>query len=298
MDTSSLQTFVTVADRQSFSAAAELLHLTQPAVSKRIFSLESELGVQLFHRIGRHIQLTEAGQLFHQKATIILQQLNEITLQIDNLSGNIAGTLHLGTSHHIGLHHLPPVLKHFNQQYPQVDLELAFMDSESACAQILSGALELAVITLPNKMPKMLESRQLWSDELKVVIAKDHLQTNTLMNVKTPYESKFQILQSISAILPKGGTYTRDIIDSEFQKHNITIQDNFTTNYLETIKMMVKAGLGWSVLPQTMLEKDLQQINLGEFQVIRQLGIVRHQKRSVSNAANKMIETVTKMRKK
>jgi len=297
MDTSSLQTFVIIADKQSFSVAAELLHLTQPAVSKRIFSLESELGVQLFDRIGRQVQLTEAGQLFLQKAIIVLQQLNEIAVQIDNLSGNVAGTLRLGTSHHIGLHHLPPVLKHFNRQFPQVELELAFMDSESACAQILQGEIELAVITLPHHMPKMLQSIPLWSDILQVVIANDHPQTNQLVDPKTSYKTKFQILQTISAILPKRGTYTRNVIENEFQKEALNIQDNFTTNFLETIKMMVKAGLGWSVLPQTMLENNLQIIDLGEFRITRQLGIVSHNKRTQSNAANKMIEVVTTMSK-
>jgi DNA-binding transcriptional LysR family regulator len=295
MDTSSLNTFVAIANKKSFSLAAEALHLTQPAVSKRILALETELGVRLFDRIGRQVQLTEAGRLFHQQAASVLQQLIDIAKQIENLSGTVAGKLRLGTSHHIGLHRMPPVLKHFSKQYSQVDLELAFMDSETACAQVLSGELELAVITLPNEPLKFLQSELLWSDPLHLVIANDHPRSAELLTTKTSAKEKFQVLESIPAVLPQPGTYTRNIMEHEFLKRKLNVQDRLATNFLETIKMMIKVGLGWSVLPQTMIDDNLRKIDLADFQLSRQLGIVWHQKRTLSNAASKMIEVAQKM---
>ena len=97
------------ADTQSFSRAANLLHLTQPAVSKRIALLESQMGVRLFDRIGRTVTLTEAGRTLEPRARSILLDIEDTQRVISNLAGNVKGSLSLATSHHIGLWHLPEI---------------------------------------------------------------------------------------------------------------------------------------------------------------------------------------------
>ena len=116
MDTNSLRTFITTAELESFSLAAEQLYLTQPAISKRIAALEEELGAKLFDRIGRHVSLTEAGRTLLQRARIILQEVEDSRRLISNLSGTVSGRLSIGTSHHIGLHRLPPVLRRYSAE--------------------------------------------------------------------------------------------------------------------------------------------------------------------------------------
>lgn len=300
MDTTSLHTFVTIADTLSFSVAAEKLSLTQPAVSKRIISLETELGVRLFDRFGRQVQLTEAGRLLHNRAQSVLSQLEDISTQIENLAGNITGNLRLAMSHHIGLHHMPPVLHHFTRQFPQTNLELSFMDSESARGQVLAGDMEIAVITLPEEdhlqrsgLPAKLHNELVWTDSLRLVLAADHLSCAVLCHQDTNLDEKFRLLQSIPAVLPRSGSVTRTIIEKEFKKRHLEIQDRLATNYLETLKMMVKAGLGWSVLPHTMLDDSMVEIELGRLNLTRKLGIVWHPRRTLSNAARKMMEVIT-----
>ena len=139
MDFSALEAFVTVAEQGSFSRAAEALHLTQPAISKRVAALESELDARLFDRIGRKVNLTEAGDALLSNARRILQELEESRRVIANLSTEVRGRLSLATSHHAGLHRLPPVLRIYTKQYPQVELDLHFMDSESACSAVEHG---------------------------------------------------------------------------------------------------------------------------------------------------------------
>ena len=130
MDISALQAFLAVAESGSFSRAAEKIYLTQPAISKRIAALERQVGARLFDRIGRGIRLTEAGEVLLIRARAVLKELEDVKLSIANLSGTIAGELSLATSHHIGLHRLPPALKRFHETYTKVRLNLHFMDSE------------------------------------------------------------------------------------------------------------------------------------------------------------------------
>src|SRR5581483_12097643 len=159
MDTQALAAFAEVADSGSFSRAAEKLHLSQPAISKRIAALESQLGRPLFDRVGRAIHLTDAGRTLLPYARRTLQHLEDGKRALTQLAGEVGGRLSFGTSHHIGLHRLPPVLRRYTQKYPQVDLDIHFMDSEVACEAVLAGKLELGIVTLPLQPLPQLQTR-------------------------------------------------------------------------------------------------------------------------------------------
>ena len=282
MDIDDLHAFLSVARQGSFSLAAEALHLTQPAVSKRIAALEQSLNTRLFDRIGRRIILTEAGQTLLSRADRILADVDDTRRAITNLTGEVRGKLSVATSHHIGLHRLPPVLRQFTHQYPQVQLDLCFMDSEAACRAVAQGELELAVVTLPFEQDPDLILLPVWSDPLALVSALDHPlcrhQRLTLAQ-----------LGDYPAILPAGGTYTRELIERRFLKPGLPLRVSLETNYLETIKMMVSIGLGWSLLPQTMVDRSLRTHHVKNLQVVRRLGMVHHAQRTLSNAARAFI---------
>jgi len=174
MDTAALSAFLEVARTASFSQAAEHLHLTQPAVSKRISGLESSLGVSLFDRVGRQISLTEAGRTLLPRAQHLLLDMEDMKRAVGNLSGPVTGTLKIGTSHHIGLHRLPPTLRAFSTEYRHVRLDLRFIDSEEAYEAVLSGELELGIVTLPPAKDDRLIAREIWEDPLAFVAGNDH----------------------------------------------------------------------------------------------------------------------------
>ncbi len=283
MDIPNLNAFVTVADTGSFSEASELLYITQPAVSKRVSTLESELDVQLFDRIGRKVTLTEAGSSLLIRARNILQQVEDSKREIQNLSGHVAGKLSIGTSHHIGLHRLPPVLRAFTHAYPEVELDLHFMDSEEACQAIEHGDLEMGIVTLPLEPAKVLHTYEVWPDPLDIIVNQSH-PLALLKNVTAKQ------LAEHSAILPTRGTYTRQIFEHTMRKHKLELKVGLSTNYLETIKMMVSVGLGWSVLPRSMLSKELKTLNIENIKLERQLGVVWHSGHTLSNAAKAMSE--------
>ncbi len=283
MDISNLNAFVAVADTGSFSIASEQLFLTQPAISKRVSALELELDVQLFDRIGRKVTLTEAGIALLSRARTILQQVEDSKRAIKNLSGHIAGKLSIGTSHHIGLHRLPPILRAFTHAHPEVELDLHFMDSEEACHAIEHGDLEIGIVTLPLEPAKVLKTYEIWPDPLEIVVNQSH--PLTLLKKITAEQ-----LAQYSAILPTRGTYTRQIFEHTMSKHKLKLKVGLSTNYLETIKMMVSVGLGWSVLPRSMLNKELKTLSINGIKLERKLGIVCHSGHTLSNAARAMSE--------
>ena len=263
MEIASLRAFVQVAKERSFSQAAEALFLTQPAVSKRIAGLEADLGAPLFDRVGRQVFLTEAGRHLLPRAEQILAGLADIQRELSNLSGQVTGPMAMGTSHHIGLHRLPPVLRRYTDLYPQVELDIRFMSSERISQAVVQGELELGVITLPLQPVEPLQIRPVWPDPLCFVVAEDHplAKRGPLL----PQE-----LLTYTAVLPTKATYTRSL--------------------LETLKMMASIGLGWSLLPEIMLGPGLVALEVSGIRLQRYLGIVTHRQRTLSNAARAMQE--------
>lgn len=278
METSLLQAFVNVAEKGSFSTAAQSLELTQPAVSKRISALEEQLGTRLFDRVGKQIGLTEAGELLLPRARRIIQEVRDSQTLVRNLTGTVSGRLALGISHHAGLHRLPPVLRKFSGRYPQVSLDIDFMESEAAVESVLGGDLELAVITLAEEDMPRIYSHGIWDDPLSFVVGNDH-------PLADRGEIALKALQEFPAILPDEQTFTRRIVDDLFRRKHCVLQTGMETNYLETVKMMVSIGLGWSVLPDTMVDRKLQRLNVKQITISRRLGYIYHRERTLSNAA-------------
>jgi DNA-binding transcriptional LysR family regulator len=282
MDLSSLRAFVQVAREGSFSNAAELLYLTQPAVSKRVAGLENELSIRLFDRVGRQVYLTEAGRQLLPRAEQILQEMADIKRGLSNLSREISGRLVMGTSHHIGLHRLPQVLRRFSDCYPKVELDIRFMESEKACHGVEHGELEMAVVTLPLNPIDTLEIQEIWHDPLCVAIGPDHQLAD---EGPTPVKK----LINYPAVLPTKGTYTRTLLELSIKELQLEVNCTLATDYLETLKMMASIGLGWSLLPEILLEEgEILKLEVPELHLSRSLGIVTHRKRTLSNAANAM----------
>ncbi len=287
MDIQNLSAFISVSEQRSFSKAAEHLFITQPAVSKRISALESELSIRLFDRIGRQVQLTEAGHALLPSALRILAELEESKRAIGNLNEKVSGKLSIATSHHIGLHRLPPVLRAFTRKYTDVDLDIRFMDSEEACHCVLKGEVEMAIATLPENHWPQLQSKVIWHDPLDIVISAQHPQ------VKASQISVSQ-LSKIPAILPSQNTFTRVRLENALGLNQQNLNIAMETNYLETIKMMVSIGLGWSVLPVSMLGSDIAIMNVEGVEFERLLGVVTHQQRTLSNAARMLLQELEK----
>lgn len=287
MDIPSIQAFLAVTETGSFSAAAGRIFITQPAISKRISSLETSLGVALFDRIGRGVQLTDAGRALQEKARRIIAEVADVERLIRNISGKIEGELHMAASHHIGLHRLPAPLQTFHNLHPAVTLEMQFMDSEGACHAVEHGEIELAVVTLPKSPSPVLELIPVWDDPLSIVVSKNH----ALAKEKSVSPTS---LLNYPAILPGQGTFTREIILSALSTIREKINIGMSTNYMEVLKMLASIGFGWSALPRTLIDESLFVVHINNINISRSLGIVVHRERTLSNAAKAIIGTIRK----
>ncbi len=260
------------------------MYLTQSAVSKRIKQLEEQLGTTLFDRHNRTISLTEAGEALLPRAQHILDLVSDTELELENISGDISGSLTLATSHHIGLHRLPPVLRKFVHAHPNVDLDLQFMGSERAYQAVRLRQVDLALTTLEQTPKSDIAAIPLWQDDMVCVCAANH----RLAGIR---QISLQDLSSESAILPEPDTITYQLINNVFAAEGLTLKAPMPTNYLETIKMLVSVGMGWSVLPSSMVNDDaLTVINWPGTSLRRQLGAVFLKHRTQSNAATALMD--------
>ena len=276
MDNQNLSAFIMVAENKSFSEAAYVLDVTQSTISKRIALLESQVGKKLFDRIARRVALTEAGQELLPRARRILKEYANALQAINDLSGNVSGILRLAISHHLGLHRLPDLLKIFSKTYPDVVLDIEFMDSEKAYERIMQAKSEIGIITLGSEIHPNIHKKEIWDDPLKFVCSEDHALSKLL-------DPELEDLANFPVILPGLNTYTGRIVQNIFQYRQISLVTPLRTNYLETISKMVEIGLGWSVLPET-LTKNLHSLSVNHTSIKRQLGYICHTKHTLSNA--------------
>jgi len=281
MNLAAFEAFIKVMETGSISMAADLLFITQPAVTKRIHSLEEYFGVKLFESAGRGVQATHAAHSLLPKVKNWLNELGDIHHTLSHEQEQVQGKLKIGTSHHIGLHHLPQHLRNYVQKFPEVTLDVHFVDSEQAHEQVLAGDLELAFLTLPPQGDERLSYVTIWNDPLVFVAAPFH----PLAHKK---HLSLEDLIQYPSLLPASQTYTTQITLAEFEKQGIKPKITMSNNPLESIRMLVSIGLGWSVLPKTLLNQDLQLLDIN-VQMHRQLGMVWHPGRTQSRAVQELV---------
>lgn len=277
MDIQTIETFIAVAKHRSFSQAAKHLLISQPAVSKRIAGLEKHFGVNVLDRFGNRVALTEAGKIVLKYGQKISFDLHSCRQEIANLDSSAKGELSIATSHHIAHHYFAKTLSQYQSQYSETTLNFSFLASEDTFQSILDGEVEIALTTLsPSPVPHV-RVVKIWDDPMKVVVARQ------------PHSTLKKDLKTSTALLPAKSTFTRQLIDQFLGNHlqGITVKE---VNNLETIKLLVASGLGWSVLPTMMIAKEELRIIEEQITVPRKLGIICHEDRSLSNAAKRFID--------
>lgn len=282
MNLAAFEAFIKVMETGSISMAADLLFITQPAVTKRIHSLEDYFGVKLFESAGRGVQATHAAHSLLPKVKNWLNELGDIHHTLSHQQGQVQGKLKIGTSHHIGLHHLPSHLRDYVQTFPNVTLDVHFVDSEQAHEKVLAGDLELAFLTLPPQGDDRLNYVTIWNDPLVFVAAPFH-------PLAQQHNLSLQDLIEYPSLLPATQTYTSQITLAEFEKQALKPKISMSNNPLESIRMLVSIGLGWSVLPKTLVNQELQQLDIA-VDMNRELGMVWHPGRTQSKAVLELIE--------
>jgi DNA-binding transcriptional LysR family regulator len=175
MELRHLRYFVAVAEAENVSRAALKLHVSQPGVSRQIRDLEDEIGVQLFERSAKSVRLTAVGGVFLAEARAVLQRTDEAVAKARAVAGGIAGAINIGYAPSLTVQILPPALRKFQAQYPQVRAVLHDLSTEEMLAQLGEGKLQLALtVQPPARMLRGFRFEELARYGLRVAVAPQH----------------------------------------------------------------------------------------------------------------------------
>jgi len=250
LDTQQLLTFLAVANSGSFSAAAARLHISQPAVSKRVSLLEQRLGLPLFDRLGQRVVLTHQGERLLPAVRDMQRSLDDIATVAAAGAESGGGRLSLALSHYCGLHLLPTALEQFSIRYPDVLLDLSFHDSERAIESVRNGEAALAYATLPPRVGDGVRTHALREETMVPMIARRHRASH-------PEDDILRHGERLPLILPARATSTRASIDRWLDDCGLTPPAVIEINQLDSIAVLAATGVGWALLPETFLREDL-----------------------------------------
>ena len=250
MDLRQLEIIRAIADTGSFTAAGEKLHVSQSAISRQILLLEEELGEPVFHRIGRRIRITAAGESLLQLSHRVFQDLQETVSSISDKRESLSGNMRLVGGMTVCLYVFPALLAEVRRVHPHLDLKVTVGSAERSIAMLRSGAGDLGMITLPVEATDLVAVPVL-EEELILVTYPAH-----------PLAKKKSIapedLDKQDFVLFETGSITRRLVESFFTREGVEPEIIMETENVEIIKAMVRNGLGISIIPLQAAAADVR----------------------------------------
>lgn len=286
-----LRVFVAVAERQHVTRAAAVLNLAQSAVSAAVATLEARHGAKLFHRVGRGVELTDAGALFLVEARAILARVEAAEQLLSELGDLKRGTLALHASQTIAGYWLPRHLVAFRRKYPGIDIRLTIGNTAQGSAALREGAVDLAFIEGMVEDP-MLIKQQVARDQLVIVVGAEHA-WSTIDSLEAAR------LIETDWVLREPGSGTRSTFEAALQGFGVSpgalrLALELPSN--EAVRAAVEAGLGATAISASVAAPSLEagllhrvRFNLPE----RAFHVVRHLTRCRNGAADALLSMVT-----
>lgn len=260
-----LRIFLAVAEYLHFTRAAETLYITQPAVSAAIQNLEEEYGIRLFHRVGRRIEITEAGKLLQVEAQKILDQITLAERGLRELNNLQRGELRLGSSMTVGNYWLPDKLSQFKRQYPGILVNCTLANAEEICEGTATGLFDLGLVTgeVKPSLQNALAQEVVGSERLRIVVGRSHAwfgQKKILVHD----------LLTTNWVMRESGSGTQQMFEQALKDWGIELTKLDVILVLsssEMVKAVVESGVGAAAIPELMVEKELQLSTLHAIQV-------------------------------
>jgi DNA-binding transcriptional LysR family regulator len=241
MDLRQLEIIRAIADTGSFTAAGEKLRVSQSAISRQILLLEEELGEAVFHRIGRRIRITPAGESLLQLSHRVFQDVQDTVSAISDTQESLRGTMRLVGGMTVCLYVFPSLLAEMRRTHPSLDLKITVGSADRSIAMLRSGSGDLGLVTLPVEA----------ADLVSVPVLQEELLLTTYP--AHPLAKKRQIvpadLDKQPFVLFETGSVTRRLVDEFLTRERIEPDIVMETENVEIIKAMVRHGLGISIIP-------------------------------------------------
>ena len=282
-----LRVFQAVAQSGSFTRAADVVHLTQPGISKHVKQMEQSFGTSLFDRSGRKATLTEAGAILFEATQGVMAIIDVAEQRIEDLKGLRGGRLRLGTSFPIGVYLLPQVLAQFRKKYPGIEVNLNITVSGMIGPKVLASEIDLGLASYEPRDSRLV-ARAFMTDELVAIVPRDHKLAHK--RHITP-----QQLTEDTFIVAAPGGGTRTLLEERLRDQGIVLQKVLDFGNLEGVKHAVEAGLGISIQARSVVQREVAS---GSLRALKLAGInatipffyVCRKNAHLSHAANALIE--------
>jgi DNA-binding transcriptional LysR family regulator len=287
-----LRVFVAVAERQHVTRAAEALNLTQSAVSAAVAALEDRHDTKLFNRVGRGIELTDAGRLFLAEAKAILARVQAAELALAEVSGLKSGTLSVQASQTIASFWLPRHLVAFRRAYPRIDIRLSIGNSAQVAAAIHAGTAELGFVEGEAFDPALV-SRPVARDQMIVVVGADHPWARRKI-------VKAAEIAETEWVLREQGSGTRSVFEQALTGLGVRLTDLRIAMELpsnEAVRAAVEAGMGATAISASVVASSIEAGLLHAVPLKlpdRHFYELHHAERYHSRAAEALIELISR----
>jgi len=284
-----LKVFCDVVETGSFSMAASQNFITQSAVSQQLRTLESKYHCKLLERGRSGAKPTPAGEILYRASREILERYREIDTQLQEVANVVSGALRVAIVYSVGLHELPPYLKEYLRDFPQVNVHVEYARPNKIYEDTIGGRIDLGIVAYPAKHPQVtvVPFRE---DRLVVVVPPSHplAQVRKVMLTRLDGEAFVAYERDIA---------TRKAIDQLLRDHNVTVRYVGEYDNIETIKRAVEIGQGISIVPLASVQYEielglLKVVHLSDETIMRPLGIIHKKGRHLSPAAVKFIDVL------
>ncbi|SDK29998.1 MULTISPECIES: LysR family transcriptional regulator [Ferrimonas] len=250
MDLRQLRNFVTVAEQSSFTRAARILGVAQPAVSTAIKKLETELGLVLLHRQDKRVQLTAEGQELLPHAKEILSRVELAESAMTRLQQLGRGEVRIALPGMIGSYYFPALLMAFHHRYPELKLSLIEAGTREIQSMIERDEIDIGIV-IDGDAQTTLETIPLTKEEMIVACSLDH----PLAELESV---NFEDFMEHELVMFKRGYYHRERMDQLAKAHNLEPQLAFETNLIELIRSIVRQGFAITTVLKMVVENDPQ----------------------------------------
>jgi len=290
MDLRQLRLFVRVVERQSFSLAAEEMHITQPAASFQVRNLEREFGVRLLDRSRREIIPTDAGQVLYDHGKVILNLAEQARIEIGNLGELTGGRVTVGASTGPGEHILPSLITEFKAAHPTIQVSLRVTDTQEVIERVIERELELGVVGALTHS-KDLTVKPFARDEIVIVCAPDH-----------PWAARghvsFAEFLAEPLVVQQPGAGIRSVVVERLKERGV--RDNDLNIVLEmglneAAKHAVMAGAGVTYMSKFAIRTEVAQgtlavVRIADFAIARDFYLVHARNRALSHAVTAFLD--------
>jgi len=285
MDIKQLRYFLAIAEAKQITAAAKKLHMAQPPLSQQLKLLEQELGVSLFEKRGRFMELTEAGATLYRYAEKITKDLEEAQTEVTQISSGIRGKLSIGVNT-ISYYPLPKLLQSFRETYPHITYKIQQNESAQLAKLIKENVIELAIIRLPL----------LLEDFSVLQLQKERFYFVT--SIPQMSDSNSVTLESIdkhALILPStDGLGIFHLILEEFRIKQLQPQIIGECSDISILMELVASGFGSTIVPETVLRKHrgyrVQAYYIEDSEATASSAVIWLKQHYLSKAAQRFIE--------